>query len=213
MNLFTHGSLLSRFFYLVGDIITLHFLWILCSLPIITIGASTTALYYSCMKRIRTKEGYPLKNFFSSFKINFKQSTLIWIGLMIIGFVFFTDFRIAMALENTLGRLMLVTCSCFLIPYLLICLYIFPVQANTIYDNLKNAFFMAIRHFPLTLLLIAIDATFILLFFSFVPFIGLALCCGVGLLGYLNANLFVFIFRKYVPDELEHDLEISGERF
>ena len=77
----------------------------------------------------------------------------------------------------------------------------------------KNAFFMAIRHFPLTLLLIAIDATFILLFFSFVPFIGLALCCGVGLLGYLNANLFVFIFRKYVPDELEHDLEISGERF
>ena len=162
------------------------------------------------------KEGYPLKNFFSSFKINFKQSTLIWIGLMIIGFIFFTDFRIAMALENTLGRLMLVTCSCFLIPYLLICLYIFPVQAkfkNTIYDNLKNAFFMAIRHFPLTLLLIAIDATFILLFFSFVPFIGLALCCGVGLLGYLNANLFVFIFRKYVPDELEHDLEISGERF
>ena len=89
MNLFTHDSLLSRFFYLVGDIITLHFLWILCSLPIITIGASTTALYYSCMKRIRTKEGYPLKNFFSSFKINFKQSTLIWIGLMIIGFVFF----------------------------------------------------------------------------------------------------------------------------
>lgn len=72
---------------------------------------------------------------------------------------------------------------------------------------------MAIRHFPLTLLLIAIDDTFILLFFSFVPFIGLALCCGVGLLGYLNANLFVFIFRKYVPDELEHDLEISGERF
>ena len=72
---------------------------------------------------------------------------------------------------------------------------------------------MAIRHFPLTLLLIAIDATFILLFFSFVPFIGLALCCGVGLLGYLNANLFVFIFRKYVPDELEHDLEISGERY
>ena len=150
---------------------------------------------------------------------------------MIIGFVFFTDFRIAMALENTLGRLMLVTCSCFLIPYLLICLYIFPVQAkfkNTIYDNLKNAFFMAeqermlsyhdflwiqLRHFPLTLLLIAIDDTFILLFFSFVPFIGLALCCGVGLLGYLNANLFVFIFRKYVPDELEHDLEISGERF
>lgn len=120
-----------------------------------------------------------------------------------------------MALENTLGRLMLVTCSCFLIPYLLICLYIFPVQAkfkNTIYNNLKMLFY-GIRHFPLTLLLIAIDATFILLFFSFVPFIGLALCCGVGLLGYLNANLFVFIFRKYVPDELEHDLEISGERF
>ena len=120
MNLFTHDSLLSRFFYLVGDIITLHLLWILCSLPIFTIGASTTALYYSCMKRIRTKEGYPLKNFFASFKMNFKQSTLIWLCLLVIGFLFFADFRIAMALGNTLGHLMLIACSCFFIPYLLI---------------------------------------------------------------------------------------------
>ena len=185
MNLFTHDSLLSRFFYLVGDIITLHLLWILCSLPIFTIGASTTALYYSCMKRIRTKEGYPLKNFFASFKMNFKQSTLIWLCLLVIGFLFFADFRIAMALGNTLGHLMLIACSCFFIPYL----------------------------FPLTLLLVVIDTSFVLLFFSSVPFIGLALCCGVGLLGYLNSNLFVFIFRKYVPDEFEHDLEISGEHF
>lgn len=139
-----------------------------------------------------------------------------WLGLLVIGFLFFADFRIAMALGNTLGHLMLIACSCFFIPYLLICLYIFPVQAkfkNTIYDNLKNAFFMAIRHFPLTLLLVVIDTSFVLFFFSSVPFIGLALCCGVGLLGYLNSNLFVFIFRKYVPDEFEHDLEISGEHF
>ena len=105
------------------------------------------------------------------------RSTLIWLGLLVIGFLFFADFRIAMALGNTLGHLMLIACSCFFIPYLLICLYIFPVQAkfkNTIYDNLKNAFFMAIRHFPLTLLLVVIDTSFVLFFFSSVPFIGLA---------------------------------------
>ena len=78
MNLFSYDSPFSRFLYFVADIVTLHFLWILYSLPIITIGASTTALYYSCMKRIRTGEGYVTQNFRKSFRQNFKQSTNWW---------------------------------------------------------------------------------------------------------------------------------------
>ena len=67
MNLFSYNSPLSRFLYFVADIVTLHILWIIYSLPIITIGASTTALYYSCMKRIRTGEGYVSQTFANPF--------------------------------------------------------------------------------------------------------------------------------------------------
>lgn len=208
--------MLGRFLHFVADIVVLHFLWVLCSLPIVTIGASTTALYYSCMKRIRNSEGYPSRNFFKSFKENFKQSTIIWIGMLLTGFVFFTDLRIGMALDNMMGKIMIVSCSVFLIPYLLVCMYIFPVQAkfeNRIFDNLKNALLMSLRHFPSSLLLIVIYATFVVLLLSFVPFIGLMLCCGAGLIAYMTSNVFIYIFRKYIPDELERDLEISGETF
>ena len=47
MNLFSYDSPLSRFLYFIADIVTLHILWVIHSLPVITVGASTTALYYS----------------------------------------------------------------------------------------------------------------------------------------------------------------------
>lgn len=214
MNLFSHDSLFARFLYMVADIITLHILWLVCSLPLITIGASTTALYYSCMKRIRTGEGYLSRNFFYSFRSNFRQATLIWLSLLATGFLLFTDFRIGMATTSKMGSFMLISCSILLIPYLFICMYIFPIQAkfeNRIFDNLKNALLMSFRHFPSTLLLLSINVTFVLLLFSFVPFIGLTLCCGAGLLGYLTSNIFIYIFRKYIPQELEEDLDAAGE--
>ena len=144
MNLFSYDSPFSRFLYFVADIVTLHFLWILYSLPIITIGASTTALYYSCMKRVRTGEGYVTQNFRKSFRQNFKQSTILWIVLVLVGLVFSIDIRFSMALGNTMGRVMLVSCSVFLIPFVLLALYIFPVQAkfeNNIF-NVYPTFFL-----------------------------------------------------------------------
>lgn len=216
MNLFSYDSILSRFLHLTADILTLHFLWLIFSLPVVTIGASTTALYYACMKRIRTGEGYVLHNFIHSFRENLRQSTLIWLLLVATGLLFTVDLRIGMELDNALGTFMLVSCSLFILPYILLCMYIFPVQAkfeNRIWDNIKNALIMSLRHFPCSLLLVAIYITFVLLFVSFVPFIGLICCCGAGLLGYLTSNIFIYIFRKYIPDELEKDLEASGERF
>ena len=216
MNLFSYDSLFSRFLYFVADIVTLHILWLIYSIPIVTIGASTTALYYSCMKRIRTGEGYVSKNFRRSFRENFRQSTIIWMILLITVTVFICDLHIGMALDSTAGTFMLVSCSVFLIPLLLLCIYIFPVQAkfeNPVFENIKNALIMSIRHFPCSLLLIAIYGTIIILSFSFPPLAGLLLCCGAGLIGYITSNIFVYIFRKYVPDELENDLEASGEHF
>lgn len=213
MNLFSVDSPLSRFLYLVGDIITLHFLWVLCSLPLITIGASTTALYYSCMKRIRTQEGYAASNFMKAFKENFRQSTIIWLILLALGFLFVTDIRIGMSVDGPVGKLMIVGCSIFLLPYLLTAMYIFPVQAkfeNHISDNFKNALIMSLRHFPYSLLLFLIWGTILLLGISFVPFMGLMLGCGAGLAAYLTSNIFIHIFRKYIPEELEDDLERSG---
>ena len=44
------GSLYDRIFGFLGRLIALNLLWIVCSLPVITAGASTTALYYCTLK-------------------------------------------------------------------------------------------------------------------------------------------------------------------
>ena len=66
------------------DLVLLSLLWLIFSIPIVTMGASTTALYYTVTKVIRYRRGYPAREFWSAFKSNLKQSTLVWLFLLLL---------------------------------------------------------------------------------------------------------------------------------
>lgn len=214
MNFLTSDSWLGRFFNLVFDLVIMHLLWIICSLPIFTIGASTTALYYAFMKRARRDEGYIWKNFFHSFKADFKQATIIWLILLGVGAILYTDIRIGLAATTSLGPVMVFASSLLLVPYTLILLYIFPVQAkfeNRIAANIKNALLMSIANFGYTLLMLVILVTFVFCLVKSKTFMGLFIVCGFSLTAWILSNFFVIIFRKYLPDEYEEDMEATGQ--
>ena len=97
----------------ICDIVCLNVLWLVCSLPIITIGASTTALYTVMLKLVKNEEGYIFKGFLHAFKLNFKQSTIIWLILLLCGGVCFVDYRISEMMPGTLG---MVFKSVFFLP-------------------------------------------------------------------------------------------------
>lgn len=217
MNVFSANSLLGRFLNLVGDLVILNVMWIVFSLPIFTIGASTTALYYSLMIRIRRDEGYVHTNFTKSFKENLKQASIIWLIMLVIGCLLFFDYRIGTYLNSigstTVGSIFVIASILLLIVYLLVLTYIFPVQAkfeNTIKNNIKNAFLMSIAHFGYTILILIITASFILLTLASKAFIGIEIFVGVSLYAYLTSNIFIMIFRKHLPDELKDDEDASG---
>ncbi len=69
------------------DMIVLGALWFIMSIPIVTIGASTTAAYYVAFNQLNGKDGYVVRNFFKSFKENFVQATLLFVILLVIGSV------------------------------------------------------------------------------------------------------------------------------
>lgn len=69
------GSVISRLI----DMILAGFYWVICSLPVITIGASSTALYYTVVKCVRHERGRTSASFFSVFRKEFRQSTVIWL--------------------------------------------------------------------------------------------------------------------------------------
>ena len=206
--MFSMEGPLWRALNFIADVVILHFLWLFASLPLFTIGASTTALYYAMMKRIRTNEGQVTTNFRHSFKENFRQATIYWLIVAAVAVVLWLDLNFCFTWGGTAGKVMLVGCSLLLVPCWMVLLYLFPVQAKftgTLYGNFKNALLMSVRHLPLTLLLTVIWATVWLLLATFPPFLGLMLISGSGLIAWITSYIYIQIFRTYLPDELRED--------
>lgn len=72
--MFQSDSIFSRFMNKLADVLLIGILWIICSLPLITMGAAATAAYYAVAKCVRHNAGYVIKEFFHALKSNFKQS-------------------------------------------------------------------------------------------------------------------------------------------
>ena len=68
------NHIIIRILIRIFDLIVLNILWLVCSVPIVTIGASTTALYSVMLKVVAGEEGYIMKGFFKAFQVSFRQS-------------------------------------------------------------------------------------------------------------------------------------------
>lgn len=201
---FSLDSPVMNFLGRVADLVWLNILYIICCIPIVTIGASTSALYYVTMKMVADEEGYITKSFFKSFKENFKQATVIWLIILLAGTIFFMDFRILNAMEGTLGKVVYVLICAVAILFLFMTIYIFPLLAkfeNTIKNSMKNAFLISIRHFPYTILLvIGVIAPFILIYFvtALLPILFLGI---FSLIAFYTSYIYRKIFSYYIPQE------------
>ena len=206
---FNYDNPVWRFIGKFGDLIILNILWIVCSIPLFTMGASTTAVYYVTLKLAEGDDGYTVRSFFKSFRENFKQSTIIWLVLVAVGLVFGFDLYFFTRLFTGAGNLrtvMLTVFSALSILYVAVFIYIFPIQArffNTIKRTFFNAFFMSIRHLFRTLGILVIDGALIAAGFVFVvpPLLMIFMLFGFPLLAFLNSYMLVPIFRIYMPEE------------
>lgn len=195
----------------VADLIILNLLCLLCCIPIVTAGASITAMFYVTLKMVRNEESYIVKSFFKSFKQNFKQATIIHLIMLVTALLLFFDLRIVNQLEGTVGQVLHVIFIAFMLLYLMIFLYIYPVLSkfyNTTRNTFVNSFLMAIRHLPYTILMLVISA--IPAAFLFIPnaavfssVLMLFILLGFATVAYCNSYFFVKIFDNYIPKEEE----------
>ena len=84
-GLFNYDNPVWRFIGKFWDVLIVNILWGICSVPVFTIGASTTAMYYVTLRLARDEDGYTIRSFFKSFKENFKQATIIWLIFLLVG--------------------------------------------------------------------------------------------------------------------------------
>ena len=143
----------------ICDMVFLNVLWVICSIPIVTIGASTTALYTVMLKLVRNEEGYIFRSFFRAFKENFKQSTLIWLIIAAFSVVWWLDFRIAGMMGAGAGEVLRIIFLIVGFLLLSVTIYVFPLTAryeNKISATFKNALILTIAKLPYTLLMVAV---------------------------------------------------------
>lgn len=208
-------SALSKF----ADLVFLNILFIICCLPIVTIGASTTALYYVTLKMARDEESYIFKSFFKSFVMNLKQATVIWLLILVIAGVLVADFMIMsgrlgdfQSLPEIISKAMNVIFMMVLVAVTFVATYVFPLLAkfdNTIGNTIKNALLMSIRHFPYSILMIIINVVPLVIINIFLPaFILIVIIFALS--AFINSHFFAKIFDIYLPkEEIAEDSEFS----
>ena len=202
----------------VADLCILNIICVVCCIPVITAGASITAMYYVTLKMVRNEEAYILRSFFKSFKQNFKQATIINLIMLLIGVVLYVDLNVSKAMQGGAGQIFQVIFMAFGLIYFILFLYVYPVLArfyNTIKNTIKNALFMAIRHFPYTvvMVIIAVCPLLLLLVKSYQiqsTLFVLFLLMGFALIAYCNSYFLAKIFDIYMPKE-EAGQKSAGE--
>lgn len=206
----------NKFFTFMGkaaDLILLNVIFLICCLPVVTIGASVTAMYYVTLKMVRNEESYISRSFFQSFRQNFRQATGIWLILLAGGTVLWLDFQI-MEQAGSGGIFQAVYLGlCFiLLIYGMISAYIFPLLAkfdNTVKNTFKNSLLMSIRHLPYTILLLLITYVpmFLTLNYGFVLVYGAVvwLAAGFALTAFINSHIYMRIYKNYIPEEAQEN--------
>lgn len=176
MKIFDVDGPVYKFMSNLVALVELNFLWMLCSLPIVTLGGATIAACDVSMKLIGGEEGHIAQDFFRSFKRNFKTGIPYGLLLLFCGYVVWLDFSLFEQIEGN-PMILLIMGIVAVFAFTLSFLFAFPLQAryeNTLIRTLKNSADISIRYFVRTLTLLIALVIQIFLFFwnSFTLTIG-----------------------------------------
>ena len=193
---------------MLADVMILSIVWIFSSLLIVTIGASTTAMFYVVTRRIANREGYILRDYWKAFKENFKKSTLLTLIILLVGSILIFNIR-NYGIVGGMPWFLYPIQILFFIEMILMTMYIFPLAAR--FDMkipliLKSALFMANRHLLTSLTCVVLLVALLVGVMIMPPLVLVA----PGVFVWLASYMIIRIFKRYRP-EMDKDpmLEIA----
>ncbi len=187
-SFFSLDSPLMKFLTKLADLLILNLAFVVCSLPVFTLGASFTGMYYVTLKMIKNEEGDVLKQFWRSFKQNFKQATLIWLVMLAIALLL--GFDIFYMSQMNYPTVIKVLIFVFIFIWMLVLLHAFPLLSrfdNTIKNTLKNSVIIALTHMPKTVLMILMTLAPIVFFWRNIKFFPILVMLGFSTMAYVNS--------------------------
>ena len=218
MRFLSYDSKFGRFFLKLSYACCLNFMWFVCCLPIFTIGASTTALYYTSFKIAKDEGSFITTMFFRSFRQNFKQATIIWMIMLAVGLAIGADAILLFQLHRTttgaaavVWTLLLAVIFACAILYAIVLAHIFPllsIASNTTANMFKNAFLIGTHYLFVTILIFFVHyAMFFLVVNVFTPLI----IFGEGLCAVICAHFLLKILRPMLQDPNQGQPDAAAE--
>lgn len=191
-------------FSTIIDLLVLNILFVITSLPIITLGASLTALYSVTLKMVRNEESYIARSYFRAFKNNFSISTKSF--LLIGTFGILMVLNIVLSFRQPQGYFLFIqmASTVFLCIICIYSIYLFPVMARfdfTFRQALMNISHMIVSHIGMFLFIISLNIPLVFLAFYSVHtalfLLIFLLIIGSSLLAYIHSFIFRKIFENY----------------
>lgn len=201
-NLFNYENGIMSAISAIADSMILGVLWVICSIPVFTIGAASAAFYYAYNKCVCQKTGYIWQTFFSGFKSSFKQATQIWLIVLGLAAIVIIDYRLLGLMGNTTPLVLLVQTALIVVALFVVlwALYLFPYIARFESDNktvMKNCALIAVANIPWSILLLVAFAITVLIFLC-LPMLNLLF---PALYMFCANKILEKVFRKYMPAE------------
>ncbi len=214
-GIFSYDSKFTLALHKFADVIIVSVLWIIGCLPLLTIGTSTTALYYTTIKAV-SGEGAIVKNYFKSYKENLKQSIVVEIVLLIIAYIMYINWKIIFNMSDG-GDVFKVVYFVVLLWLVPIVCYLFPILARFAMSTkllFINAFVLSFKNLPKTIFIVLTSMLPIVCLVVRIEYVikllPLIVLAAPGLIAFLNATMFIKVFEPYMPKE-EAEAEIEEE--
>ena len=203
-NLFNYENPFIQFLVRVGDLIILNVLFILCSAPVVTLGASLTALHRVTQNMLFEQEEPLLKAFFRAFRQNFKQSTLAWLVELVVIVSLVCDVLLVMAYFNGgLAKALYILVAVLAILVAGVYAYLMPLIAryeNGMRQQVNNAVVLAIIKLPKTLLLVFLNLLPVILVLISVPVFVQTLIfwvvIGFAFVSFIESSILKPVFQQ-----------------
>lgn len=148
-GMFSLDSPLMRFLSKAADLMILNILFLVTSIPVVTVGASLTAMHYVALRMVGGEEGTIYKDYFRSFRQNFRQATVIWLILLAFTLILVYDINSVWGGTGYINTAVKTLSVAACVALAMILLYVFAILArfnNTTRGTLKNSVALALTH-------------------------------------------------------------------
>lgn len=211
MKFFSVDGPLYKFMNTLTNIFVLSILWLLTSIPVLTVGISTVAVFDVTLKMVDDEEGYVWKQYFKAWKQNWKQGLPLGILTLICTYAIYLDFQFFHALET---HPIILLFAGFIGAFLFGCTFLYAYPQVARYDNklhiiLRNSYRMAIKYFGWTLLMFFVCTVEVLAFLwnGTTEFLGILI--GPGCIIYTISAITKKVFRSLENKRKEGEEGVS----